>query len=258
MQRVLSSDNLRAAISADAKMNPEGKPTVVALGDVERRLTTVVEGMPSLAQEQRARVSELVAQSVRIYAGNNGLDGGIPVDAVSLTQHTAGLRAELSNTLMNCLMDEELGLDPDAYEALTQQVEARIDGIRNNGPGRVAEFAAAHDAIRQTLQSHGIDVSGMKAEDAVANIGREALRDAERIIKNPHEALQSDFEMMMAMAQTAERTISQIAGMEPRPEPPKPDLSRWQSLQPLQQQGRAAPPAPEPESTNSYEAPKPL
>jgi hypothetical protein len=245
IDKALSSDKLREAIQADVQRTPEGNQTV-AVADVQRRLTEAVQGMEGLTPEQRARVGDLMAKTVHDYAAKRGLENGIPADAASLTQHVAGLRGVAVNSLMEALLDEDLALDPEVYERLVEHVESRIDGIKTNGPGRAAAFADVHDAVRDTLRQQGVDVSAMHVEVAAADIGRAALKDAERLIKEPQKATREDLDMVVGLSHAAEASISQIASLEPRPQPQRPDLSRWQALQPLQQQGRG-PQAPEAE-----------
>lgn len=174
-----------------------------------------------------------------------------------MTQHVAGLRGLVSETLIEALLDEDLGLDPDVYEALTAQIEARIDGIQFNGPGRAAEFATVVDATNAMLRKHGVDAR-IRPEDAVAAVGWSALLNAERLIQEPAKASQADLDVMIAMAYVAEASLDQIARLEPQPEPQRPDLSRWQSsLQPLQQAPtRTVQPVPDPEPAEEYD-PKP-
>ncbi len=180
-----------------------------AVADVARAVAGAVEALPGIAPDQRVAVAKVVEDTVTKYAAKRGFSDGFPVDATARTEHAAGLNAALATAVSRAVLKGRLDLDPVAVDAILDSVAKGIDGIQTPGQGRAGAFARVHGAMVDGLAAKGVAVTATAA-DALADIGRTALRDAARVARDPERASDTDMTMLRAVAAVAERVEPEI------------------------------------------------
>lgn len=215
LEAALSSDRLRSAVDGERTLSGG-----VSMSAVERLVVEAVSCVASMSDEQRMRCAAAASAAVRRYAEGHGIDGVLPSDAAAMTQHIAGLRAHIANAVLDEVLDA--GIEMSAFEALTARIEAGIDGISVTGPGRLDAFAAVHADMAAGLRDNGTSVDDLTCAEAVADVGREALRDAARVVNGPALSSDADVVMMHGLGGVAEAVFEHVETMRLTPEQPAP------------------------------------